>query len=233
MFQFAAPSQSGSGDADLTGAWQEQLAAGTDRVHVSEGEFIFRAGQGPKIGVLRAGVVRIFVSPRVGRQLTIRYGRVGDLIGIAPYLARVDDWNAEAITDVDVAVLNLDDMNRAAAQNPELPWRIAQHVAMCTAEALRSLADDAGQPMRVRTARHLREVSVRAPDGRLIAHITRQRLANAIGTAREVVSRELKVLRADHVIDTAAGSVTVLDEGRLTSIAAGRTPAARADATQS
>jgi CRP/FNR family transcriptional regulator, cyclic AMP receptor protein len=226
MFEFAAHSQSGSGDADLAVAWQEQLAAESDRLHVREGEFIFRAGQDPKIGLLRSGVVRIFVAPRVGRQLTIRYGRVGDLIGVAPYLARADDWNAEAITDVDVAVLNLDDINRTAAQSPELWWRIAQHQARCTAEALRGLANDAGQPMRVRTARHLREVSVRAPDGRLIAHISRQRLANAVGTVREVVSRELKELRADHVIDTAAGSVTVLDEGRLTSIAAGGSPAA-------
>src|ERR1700682_5125636 len=116
MFQFGAPSRPGSGDADFAGAWEVQLAAGIESVHIDESKFIFRAGQGPKIGLLRAGVVRIFVSPQVGRQLTIRYGRVGDHIGIAPYLARADDGNAEAITDVDVAVLNLDDMNRAAAQ---------------------------------------------------------------------------------------------------------------------
>jgi len=221
MFQFDAPSNPGSGDADFAGAWEEQLAAGIDSSHIGESKFIFRAGQEPKIALLRAGVVRIFVAPQVGRQLTIGYGRVGDLIGVAPSLACADDWNAEAITDVDVAVLTLDDLNRTAAQHPDLPWRIAQHVATCTTEALRTLANDAGQPMKVRIARHLREVSVRAPDGRLVAHITRQRLANASGTVREVVSRELKLLRADHVIGTAAGSVTVLDEGRLTSIAAG------------
>jgi CRP-like cAMP-binding protein len=226
MFQFGAPSHPGSGDADFSGAWEEQLAAGIESVHIRESRFIFRAGQDPKIALLRAGVVRIFVAPQVGRQLTIRYGRVGDLIGVAASLARADDWNAEAITDVDVAVLTLDDLNRTAAQIPDLPWRIAQHMATYTTEALRTLANDGGQPMRVRIARHLREVSVRAPDGRLVTHITRQRLANASGTVREVVSRELKLLRADHVIDTAAGSVTVLDEGRLTSIAAGRSPAA-------
>jgi CRP-like cAMP-binding protein len=225
MFQFGAPSPSGSGDADFAGAWEEQLAAGIDSSHIGEGKFIFRAGQEPKIALLRAGVVRIFVTPQVGRQLTIRYGRVGDLIGVAPSLARADDWNAEAITDVDAAVLTLDDLNRTAAQHPDLPWRIARHVASCTTEVLSTLANDAGQPMRVRIARHLREVSVRASDGRLVAHITGKRLAKAVGTAREVVSRELKVLRAECVIDTVTGSVTVLDEGRLGVIAAGRASA--------
>jgi CRP/FNR family cyclic AMP-dependent transcriptional regulator len=222
MSQFGAPSHSERGDADVARAWEEQLAAGIESVHIGESEFIFRAGQEPKMALLRAGVVRIFVAPQVGRQLTIGYGRVGDLIGVAASLARADGWNAEAITDVDVAVLTLDDLHRAAAEIPDLPWRIAQHVATSTTEALRTLANDGGQAMKVRIARHLREVSVRAPDGRLVAHITGQRLANASGTVREVVSRELKRLRADHVIDTAAGSVIVLDEGRLTSIAAGR-----------
>jgi CRP-like cAMP-binding protein len=222
MIQFGARSPSGSEGADLAGGWEEQLAAGIDSSHFGQGKFIFRAGQEPKIALLRAGVVRMFIAPRVGRQLTIRYGRVGDLIGVAPSLARADDWNAEAVTDVDVAVLTLDDLDRTAAEHPDLPWRIAQYVAWCATESLRNVANDAGQPMRVRIARHLREVSVRAPDGRLVAHVTGKRLANAVGTAREVVSRELKVLRAEHMIDTAAGSVTVLDEGRLAIIAAGR-----------
>jgi hypothetical protein len=68
-------------------------------------------------------------------------------------------------------------------------------------------------------------MSVRAPDGRLVAHISRQRLADAVGTVREVISRELKVLRTSQVIDTAGRSVTVLDEGRLASIASGRVSA--------
>ena len=203
----------------------QELAARSDRIHVREGELVFRAERDPKIAVLRAGVARIFVTPQVGRQLTIQYGRAGDLIGITPSLAGAGDWNAEAITDVEAAVLTLDDLKRAAAQHPEIPWKIAEHMARCTSEALRRLANDAGQPITVRLARHLQEVSLRTPDGRLVAHITGQRLANAVGTVREVISRELKELRTNHVIDTAARSVTVLDERRLKTIAAGRSPA--------
>jgi DNA-binding transcriptional regulator YhcF (GntR family) len=47
-------------------------------------------------------------------------------------------------------------------------------------------------------------------------------LADAAGTVREVASRELNALRRDGVIQTTAGSVTIIDEGRLASIAAGQ-----------
>jgi CRP-like cAMP-binding protein len=164
--------------------------------------------------------------------MTTRYARAGDLIGIGPWLAGSDEWNAEAITDVEMTVLTIDDLKRAAAQSPELPWRVAEHMAACTTAAMRSLADDAGQPMTVRVARHLREMSLRAPDGRLVAHISRLRLANAVGTVREVISRELKVLRTDQVIETAGRSVTVLDEERLASIASGGLAAPSGGATE-
>jgi CRP/FNR family cyclic AMP-dependent transcriptional regulator len=201
--------------------WQEQLGSGVEEVHSTAGSLIFRAGQLPKIALVVAGIVRVFIATQLGRQMTIRYARAGDLIGLAPYLAGTDQWNAEAITDVSVKVLTFDHLRNAGAHDPELPWRIAQHVAAVTAEALRSVADANGQPISVRVARHLREMALRGPDGRTVVHVSHQRLADAVGTVREVVSRELTALRADGVIDKTAGSVRIIDEDRLASLAAG------------
>jgi CRP/FNR family transcriptional regulator len=207
--------------------WQEQLGSGVDEVHISASALIFRAGQLPRIALVVAGIVRVFMSTQLGRQMTIRYARAGDLIGLSPYLADTDMWNAEAITDVSVKVLTFDHLRSAGAHDPELPWRIAQHVATVTAEALRTVADASGQPIPVRVARHLRQMALRGPDGRSVVHISHQRLADAVGTVREVVSRELAALRADGVIDQTAGAVRVIDEHRLASLAAGQ-PTSRA-----
>ncbi|MFZ0128899.1 MAG: Crp/Fnr family transcriptional regulator [Candidatus Dormiibacterota bacterium] len=201
--------------------WQEQLGAGVDEVHVSRSALILRAGQLPRIALVVAGIVRVFISTQLGRQMTIRYARAGDLIGLSPYLAGTDQWNAEAITDVSVKVLTFDDVRSAGARDPELPWSIARHVAGVTEEALRTIADASGQPITVRVARHLREMALRGPDGRIAVHISHQRLADAVGTVREVVSRELTALRSDGVIDRTAGAVRVIDEDRLAILAAG------------
>ena len=202
--------------------WQEQLGIGIDEVHVGAGSRIFRAGQQPKIALLGAGLVRVFIATPLGRQMTIRYAHPGDLIGLAPFLAGTDQWNAEAVTDADIKLLSFDHLRAVAVHDPELPWRIAQHVATVTADALRMVADATGQPITVRVARHLQEMAMRGPDGRAVVHVSHQRLADAVGTVREVVSRELTALRATGVIDRTAGAVEIIDEGRLASLAEGQ-----------
>ena len=201
--------------------WQEQLGAGVDEVHITAGALILRAGQLPRIALVVAGVVRVFISTQLGRQMTIRYARAGDLVGLSPYLAGTDQWNAEAITDVSIKVFTFDHVRSAGAHDPDLPWSIAQHVAAVMAESLRTVADASGQSITVRVARHLREMTLRGLDGRAVVHISHQRLADAVGTVREVVSRELTALRAAGVIDRSAGAVRVIDEARLGSLAAG------------
>src|ERR1700724_3806037 len=172
--------------------WQEQLGAGVDEVHITASALIFRAGQLPRIALVVGGIVRVFISTQLGRQMTIRYARAGDLIGLTPYLAGTDQWNAEAITDANVKVLTFEHLRSAGAS---------------------------GQPITVRVARHLSEMAQRGPDGRTFVHISHQRLADAVGTVREVVSRELTALRANGVIDQTAGALRVIDEHRLASLA--------------
>ncbi len=168
--------------------WQEQLGAGVDEVHISAGTLIFRAGQLPRIALVVAGIVREYISTQLGRQMTIGYARTGDFVGLSPSLAGTDQWNAEAITDVGLKVFTFEHVRGAGARNPELPWSIAQHVAALMAESLRTVADASGQPITVRVARHLREMTLRGLDGRAVVHISHQRLADAVGTVREVVS---------------------------------------------
>ncbi|HEY8755686.1 MAG TPA: helix-turn-helix domain-containing protein [Candidatus Dormibacteraeota bacterium] len=54
-----------------------------------------------------------------------------------------------------------------------------------------------------------------------VAQISHQRLADAVGTVREVISRQLRTLRAQGVIDTLPGRVVIVNEARLDLIAAG------------
>lgn len=202
--------------------WEQLLGVGADRLHAARGALIFQPGQVSMIALVETGVVRSFITTPMGRQLTIGYARAGDLIGLAGALAGSEDWKAEAITDTTLTVSTIDELHRATAQRPDLLWAVAEHLATMATEGLRAIADESAQSTTMRIARHLGAVSLRGPGGRPVAHISHQRLADAAGTVREVVSRELSALRREGVIATAAGSVTVIDEERLASIAAGR-----------
>jgi CRP-like cAMP-binding protein len=51
--------------------------------------------------------------------------------------------------------------------------------------------------------------------------VSQQRLADCVGTAREVITRQLRALREESVIEMQPGRVIVVNEERLATIAAG------------
>jgi CRP/FNR family transcriptional regulator, cyclic AMP receptor protein len=191
------------------------------QIHVPAGDLVFRAGDAPRIALIRSGLVRLFIQSETGRQSTIGYVRPGDVIGLGAVLGDSRTWNAEAVVHSTLAVLSIEQVQAAAGAQPELAWRIAGYVAESASAAILNLANDSSQPISARVARHLRELALPTPEGHAVAQISHQRLADAVGTVREVISRQLRTLRAQGVIDTQPGRVTIVNQPRLDIIAAG------------
>ena len=196
------------------------LVADSDILDVAAGELIYGAGQVPEVIAILSGMARVFMWSARGRQVTLRYAGRGELIGLGPRLAGVDVTSAEAVSDTTAAIVPLDEVQRLAAANPALAWDITEQVAGWASEAVLSLGDVAPLPMTARVAAHLLHVSVAMPNA-VSAHITHQRLADAVGTAREVVSRALGELRRDGVVETSQGEIVITDLTRLAIIARG------------
>jgi CRP/FNR family transcriptional regulator len=204
--------------------WEEVLEGVVEPAYVPAGDLIFRLGSPPRIALIRAGIVRVFLSGTNGQQLTIRYARRGDLVGLAALLGGSRAWSAEAVVDTTVELLTMDHVLAAVGRRPDLPWLIAEHVATWASSALHSLQERGSLPTAARIALHLGEIALPSHDGPRVAHITQQRLADAAGTAREVVSRVLSALRAQGIIATKPQRVEILDERQLKRIAMGRAP---------
>jgi CRP-like cAMP-binding protein len=201
--------------------WETLLGPVAEHTDVPAGGFIFRAGEEPSIALIRAGTVRIFLRTDAGREITIAYARPGDLIGLGTLLAGTRRWNAEAVTDTTVVPLTFEQVQAAATRSPELSWLITEYIATRASTVVLALADTNALPVATRIARHLREVAQPTPDGPAVVLISHQRLAEAVGTVREVVSRQLRAFRMEGVIDTKPGQVTLVNEDRLERIAAG------------
>jgi CRP/FNR family transcriptional regulator len=201
--------------------WQELLGDGVDVLGVPSSRFLFRPGQAPSLVLMQTGLLRVFTVTAAGRHVTLRYARRGDLIGLAPLIAGGDSWNAEAIRDSTISMVAMERLRSAAEGDRELSWRLTEYVAACAAEAVCMLADATELSMTVRVARHLQQMALRSLEGDAIASISHKRLADAVGTVREVISRELRKLRQRGVIATEVGRVTILNETLLASIATG------------
>ena len=61
-----------------------RLRAEGERVDYPVGTIAYRAGDDPQApGLVVRGLVRVFLSSSGGRQVTVRYARPGDVLGIA------------------------------------------------------------------------------------------------------------------------------------------------------
>jgi Crp-like helix-turn-helix protein len=75
---------------------------------------------------------------------------------------------------------------------------------------------DAGS-VRQRVAAHLLDLASaqQRPRGQLVARVSQQELADAVGSVREVVARVLRDFRVDRLVATSPESIQVLDPGGL------------------
>src|SRR5215472_6844837 len=75
------------------------------------------------------GVVRLYTVSPYGRQLTMRYGRFGDLVGLTgPEGLRPVGLRAEAVTALTVAVLPTAALREAALGDARFGWSLAQEI---------------------------------------------------------------------------------------------------------
>src|SRR4029450_6120170 len=70
--------------------------------------------------------------------------------------------------------------------------------------------------VRQRVARHLLDLAAERQRGaRLLAAITQQELADAVGTVREVIVRTLRDLREEGLVQTGRSGIVITDPERL------------------
>src|SRR3954452_23581487 len=60
-----------------------RLLSEGERADYPAGTTVYRAGDEPRAALVVRGLIRVFLSSSEGRQVTVRYARPGDVLGIA------------------------------------------------------------------------------------------------------------------------------------------------------
>jgi CRP/FNR family transcriptional regulator len=199
--------------AELTdGATKLRIVARSTVRHVGE--------DSPHLELVLAGLIRVQVSAADGRMMTVRYCRAGALLGVATLYARVSrPFGIQALSDSDLLSLRPVIVRGWADRDP----RVARALLTETSERVMSfVAEFSGHAfanVRQRIARHLLDLASdhQRPD-ELLAPISQQELADAVGTVREVVVRELRELREGGMVQTGRDGIVICDPERLSDI---------------
>jgi CRP/FNR family transcriptional regulator, cyclic AMP receptor protein len=212
---------------DLPGEVVDELMEGAGRVRIAAGSVTHREGEdAPHLELVIAGVVRVFVTAPDGRTMTIRYCRPGALIGTVSLFATGFAMPAttQALVDAELLRLSPTAARRAAAHDVRVAQAFLSELSERVLSFIWEIPGSAFATVRQRVARHLLDMaSERVPEpasahrsrSELTVRVSQRELAEAVGTAREVVVRVLRELRQDGVVRTGRDQIVIADPDRL------------------
>jgi CRP/FNR family transcriptional regulator, cyclic AMP receptor protein len=177
-----------------------------------------------RTGLVVAGLLRMYVEAADGRQISIRYAGPGYFLGAAATVGGhrvLVPAGVQAVTAARVLYLNRELLRSAARADATVAWTLLEQMVQYQRDLIHLLAGTAFGSIRQRTAMHLVNLGTLRSDGALVAPVTQQALADAVGTTRETVARALRELRTVGAIATVRGGVLLRDLERLAAEAHG------------
>jgi CRP/FNR family transcriptional regulator len=156
------------------------------------------------------GLVRVYRTSRSGREVTLRYARRGDILGLPSVVAEVSPAAAQAVIPTRVVAMSAQVLRARAQRDSQLAWAMAEEMAGSLFNIQERLAHNVFAPVRSRVARYLLDVATPAAAGSVVA-ASYEDIAGAIGTVREVVARTLAAFRDEGLTRRIDAGIALVD----------------------
>ena len=194
-----------------------RLRSEGERADYPAGTTIYRAGADPRTMLVVRGLIRVYMTSPEGRQVTVRYARANDVLGIAVLVGGPASVSAQALAESSLFRISSRTLTGVARREARVAWAMAEELNRRLYATLQQTAVNAFGSVRQRVAVHLLDLASAQlhPRGRMVARVSQQELADAVGSVREVVARVLRDLRVAGIVATSSDSVLILDAARL------------------
>jgi CRP/FNR family transcriptional regulator len=192
--------------ADLSEEELRALAQHTATVHVAASELIFSEGDACEgFYVVETGEVKIFKTAPSGREQILTIERPGDSVAEVPVFdGGPYPASSMAIVDSTLLFISKRDFRGVVLQHPEVGLKVLKAVGRRLRRLVGLIEELSFTTVRSRLmAQLLRLVRMQGeptPRGHEVTLPSNQELASAIGTVRELISRNLGRLQAEGLI---------------------------------
>jgi CRP/FNR family transcriptional regulator, cyclic AMP receptor protein len=195
----------------------DELLVEGERTDYPAGTTIYREDDAPRAVLVIQGLLRVYMTSAEGRQVTVRYARDADVLGIAVLVGGPVNVTVQALAPSSLFRIDPRILTRAARQDARVAWGVAEELNRRLYDTLQQTAINAFGSVRQRVAAHLLDLASaqQRPEGRLVAQVSQQELADAVGSVREVVARVLREFRLAGLVATAPDRMVILDATRL------------------
>ncbi len=168
---------------------------------------------------LLKGIIKIFKTGFDGKEQIIRFAKKGDIMGFRSTISNeLACTTAKAIEDSQICFVHGDLVKHFVKNNGDFATELLQIACRELGEANDYITDIAQKTVRERLAEvliHLKMEFDLDRDNFLQISLTREELANIVGTATESVIRLLSEFKADKLIEIHGRRIRVIDEKAL------------------
>jgi CRP-like cAMP-binding protein len=192
-------------------------------VFFKKGQILFHEGSKPSgVYCIKSGKAKISRLGIDGKEQIIRFAKEGDMIG---YRSLLSDENLTAsITTLDethACFIPKSTLLTFLEENPRFSLDLMKQACHELGEASRIITNLAQKTVRERLAEVLLLLKTtfgETDEGHLDVSLTREELANMVGTATESVIRLLSELKDDSIIESKGRKIKILDAQQLSRI---------------
>ncbi|MFO7878844.1 MAG: Crp/Fnr family transcriptional regulator [Bacteroidota bacterium] len=170
-----------------------------------------------------SGIIKVFKTGVEGKDQIIRFAKQGDIIGYRSVISGEPACtSAKVLEDAVICFVYTSDLYYLLRKNAEFGIEMLQLACTELGEANNFITDVAQKSVRERLAEvlvNLKNDFGLDEDGILQIYLTREELANLIGTATESVIRLLSEFKNDKLVALQGRKIKILDEAKLNRIA--------------
>ena len=145
--------------AELPAEVISELRAGGERADYPAGTTVYQPGSEPRAALVVRGLLRVFLASLEGRQVTVRYARPGDVLGIAVLVGGPASVGVQAVEPSGLFRLSSRTLLAAARRDARVSWAIAGELNRRLYDTLEQTAVNAFGSVRQRVAAHLLDLA--------------------------------------------------------------------------
>ena len=207
----------------LSQAELDQLNYHKSSMFYKRGEIIYH--EGSRINgfyCINSGIIKVYKTGIDGKEQIIRFAKQGDVIGYRSVLSNeLACTTAKIIEDAVLCYISSDILFSLVKNNGNFSMEIMKLTCKELGEANAYITDIAQKTVRERLAEvliHLKDNFGLDDDQMLQISLTREELANIVGTATESVIRLLSEFKNDGLIELNGRKIKILNSRSLTKI---------------
>jgi CRP-like cAMP-binding protein len=194
----------------------DQLAGLLRRRNLKKGDVLFRKGdEGTALYIIIKGRMKITVPSKLGDEITLAILSQGDFFGEMALLDSLPrSADATAMEETLLYVLNRSDFLSFLIHNENAVRAILYALSSRLRKTDDFLTEVCFLNISARLARRLLEMSESLihennPESSMKLKLTQKDLASLLGTTRETINRELKILRDRGIVSTSRNLITI------------------------